>query len=166
MLRLSASSTHRCSTYGALQSCFMSTSPKQMHQPLKGSRCRGDIPLHHRQAELRGAGLSPPSATRSGARASLQDAWVQTEWGGGLSRNQAQIAQCSQWDVSVELQQKAGESLGFVETIARFLLLTQLQDRNVQPVCKRCHQHLPSEGKSISRILLLFWKGTRGKKRS
>lgn len=36
--------------------------------------------------------------------------------GGGLSRNQAQIAQCSQWDVSVELQQKAGESLGFVET--------------------------------------------------
>lgn len=63
---------------------------------------------------------------------------MQTERGGRFHRNQAQIAQCSQWDVSVELQQKAGESLGFVETIARFLPLAPLQDINMQPVCKCC----------------------------
>jgi len=61
MLKLSTSSAHRDCKAAFCQ-----------HLPDKSTSCK---------AGLQGAGLSPQSAIRSGARDGLQDPWVQTERG-------------------------------------------------------------------------------------
>lgn len=61
MLRLTTSSAHRCSKCGALQSCFMSTSPKGEHQ----LHLNKGLLLQRRHPPLATGGLSSGAQVRA-----------------------------------------------------------------------------------------------------